>query len=957
MSDETLNVPEQPGLPGDDRFIGNYELVRPIGSGAMGAVYLARHRKFSQREYAIKLIRSDVTTEAARKRFEQEITAMGGLVHPNLVYASDAGVDNDRMYLVMEYVSGKDLQQLIDRKGAMKVPQATEVLRQICLGVAHAHSHGVVHRDIKPANVILSDDLEVKVLDLGIASLQSDASSRMTRGGSVMGTAAFIAPELWDDALNASPASDVYAIGCTAYSLYTRSPPFAGEAHESLVQIMTAHRQTDPVPLHLLRPGLPEELSALILRSLSKDADRRFQDAAEFADVLTEHCVPLTKEVSIFSGESITSSYQGPTTTRIGKAPGVGFGVALVSMLLMLPGGVALYFAYCGDFVTSAWKLFYGQLGNAANSSYAGIVFDAAHLVIGIPLACYALARFYPGEVKRSFDPRKWALASLTAKLMLLVALASMSYGYYREYGVADRLPARLAELATDEGIESDASGEIHSTRWYLSYVTVSRSVFATLTIVFPLVWFLVGDMPKLGTRLRRLLTSQKETTFSGRLSENLHRFGNDLRVQAGRLLAVGFVAAIVLQFNYWTYALMAQGLRRDIGLRETLVAAIALGCIIAFALLSFAVVYLRGFEATSQLVAAVGSVKDEEDLSKIGTRWLIRSTLLSRLSGIGCLSIALILGHGLWRIEQNPWASLAAVEKVDPQDPVPEPPDVVEEKKPTEPEPPTATWLPPGCVPAADAELVSVQNLRFHDQLYSEILLRPSLITDGESLAEAGTEPVSFLLIPQTTLQGPLSFYIMKEKVSVELFTKFEKQYPAKIDSEAALLRASQTSASSEPVYNVTAIEAMHFASLVCGGTLPTPAQWDTAFGRYLDEADVRKSLDTLAPFMARAGGNMFTRDTASIVDVGPWGCVNMGSKGFEFTNYDEGNRRTYRPPPDPDAELQLRGWSQFEEGRLTVEEWEEQGLNENLLFGIRPPDEPSDEISFRVVLQQTDE
>ena len=964
-------------MPGDDRFIGNYELIRTIGSGAMGDVYLARHRKFSQREYAIKLIRSDVTTEAARKRFEREITAMGGLVHPNLVYASDAGIDNERMYLVMEYVRGRDLQELIDRKGAMQVPQATEVVRQICLGVAHAHSHGVVHRDIKPANVILSHDLEVKVLDLGIASLQSDAGSRMTRGGSVMGTAAFIAPELWDDAMNASPASDVYAIGCTAYSLYTRSPPFAGEAHQSLVQIMTAHRQSDPIPLHLLRQGFPEELSALILRSLSKDADRRFQDAAEFADALTEFSVPLSKEVSLFSGETTASSYRGPTTTRIGKSPGVGVGAWLVSALLVLPASVALYMAYYGDFVTPAWEHVYGRLGVSDNPPYSGIVFDAVQLIIGIPLACYALARFYPGELKRSFDPRQWNLASLAAKLLLLVAFVSLSYFYYREHGVLEHLPASMAELATVEGFESDASDELHSMRWYLGYVTISRSIFATLTIAFPLIWFLVGDTPKLRLRLQRLLTSQNETTFSGRLCENLHRFGNDLRVQAGRLLAVAFVAAIVLQYNYWTYAFMSEGIRHDNGVRETLIAAITLGCILLFALSSFALVYLRGFEATSQLVAAVGSVKDEEDLSKIGARWLIRSTVLSRLSGIGCLSIVILFGHSLWVKHYHdtvvdPLPELAAGTE---PTPAPDPTLVTESEAPigTKPapdeipngdrvEPPKlATWKPPRCEPAKGSELVSIHVSTFHQRLHSEVVLRPEFTVDESRRGTEGVnrnDTISFMLIPQTSVNDPLSFYMMKDKVTAGMFANFEKHHPSKIDLEAAGFRQDSSADARDPVYNVTAIEAMHFASVVCGGSLPTPKQWDIAFGRYLNESAVRKSIDNLDPFMRRVGvQNIFARDLASITNSSPWGCVNMGSRGLEFTSHTMNNQRFVVPRTGdevPNVDLQLRG---SEPGyQLTLQEWEADKYDD-VRFGTQPSYAPSRDISFRVVLQQTDE
>ena len=380
MSDGTL-LPDEPHNRGKDRLVGNYHLQRLIGSGAMGEVYLAHHSKFAGREYAIKLIRPEVTSDEAQRRFEREILAMSGLVHPNLVFATDAGVDRGRHYLVMEYVRGRDLQHLIDEHGAFRATQAAEIVSQICAGVSHAHQHGVVHRDIKPANVLLGDDRVVKVLDLGIASLQSETASRMTRGHNVMGTAAFIAPELWDNALSASPASDVYAIGCTAYSLFTGAPPFAGEAHHSIVQLMNAHKQSDPVPLHELRSDIPEELAFAILRAVSKNPDRRFQDAGELAEQIAPYCEPLSEVSEVFDGNNDTARLRtttvnlakSNTTHHDGDSP-LNLLAWIVASAMIILAGVSLAMTYLWSDVASGWSFVFGRLGKLSNPESLGFV-------------------------------------------------------------------------------------------------------------------------------------------------------------------------------------------------------------------------------------------------------------------------------------------------------------------------------------------------------------------------------------------------------------------------------------------------------------------------------------------------------------------------------------------------------------------------------------------------------
>lgn len=352
MTDGTDSGSDDETLPLiSDHIIGNYQLVKKIGEGAMGEVHLARHRQFKERQYAIKLIRPGMISKQARTRFEREILAMGDLAHPNLVYANDAGMDGDRMYLVMEYVRGEELQCLIDQQGQFRVTYAAEIIRQICVGISHAHQRSVVHRDIKPANVMLGEQMQVKVLDLGIASLQNDAASRMTTDQSVMGTAPFISPELWEGATNATPASDVYAIGCTAYCLLTGNPPFAGEKYQSLTSVMLAHRESVPVPLRKLRKDMPAELNQILDRTLAKNSADRLSDAAELAQLLVPFCEPLPRDTTKLFGA--TDHIDLPTTTADGKAEAITdgkskskFGALAIGMVALLLTAVAGVIAF-----------------------------------------------------------------------------------------------------------------------------------------------------------------------------------------------------------------------------------------------------------------------------------------------------------------------------------------------------------------------------------------------------------------------------------------------------------------------------------------------------------------------------------------------------------------------------------------------------------------------------------
>jgi len=207
--------------------IGKYEILRTLGQGAMGEVYLAHHPVIG-REVAIKtILPSAAKGEDAEGRFRREATAAGQLNHPNLVTVFDFDKDQEVFFLVMEYVKGDDLEDLIRQK-ALSPSQFLEVLAQVCDGLSHAHRNGIIHRDVKPANIRVMRDgktLLAKVMDFGIARVND---SNLTATGIVMGTVNYMAPEYIREG-HATAQSDLFAVGVMLYECLTGRKPFAGD--------------------------------------------------------------------------------------------------------------------------------------------------------------------------------------------------------------------------------------------------------------------------------------------------------------------------------------------------------------------------------------------------------------------------------------------------------------------------------------------------------------------------------------------------------------------------------------------------------------------------------------------------------------------------------------------------------------------------------------------------------
>ncbi len=281
----------------DGFIVGQYRILDELGRGGMGCVFKAEHMTMG-RVVALKILSNNLTkTERARHLFEREVRAAAKLNHPNIVTAFDANQVGDRCFLVMEYVDGPNLHDLVKEHGPLPVTQACDYIRQVALGLQYAHDLGMVHRDIKPANLLVQTNKTaagagssvVKILDFGLARLhaQEDGSpghdSITTNAQTVMGTPDFLSPEQARNLHATDGRSDLYSLGCSFYLLVTGKPPFpGGTTMEKLVR----HSTDPPPPITSLRPDIPPEVAAIVHKLLAKRPEDRFQSAAELAAAL-----------------------------------------------------------------------------------------------------------------------------------------------------------------------------------------------------------------------------------------------------------------------------------------------------------------------------------------------------------------------------------------------------------------------------------------------------------------------------------------------------------------------------------------------------------------------------------------------------------------------------------------------------------------------------------------------
>jgi serine/threonine protein kinase len=304
-------------LPAELRDSTKYRVLRELGRGGMGVIYLAEHQMMGKR-VALKVIGKALLDHSdAEARFRTEVRAAAKLDHPNIVKALDADRLGEMHLLVMDYVDGLSLAEVLQRKGPFPVLHACNYIRQAALGLQHAFEQGMVHRDIKPQNLMLTRDGKVKILDFGLARLAREQKGKpgVTRVGDFMGTPEYVAPEQAMDASTADIRADLYSLGCTLYFLLAGRPPFQ---EGSAVQTIMAHLEKDVPPLTTLRADVPAKLWSVVARLLAKDPAQRYQKPVELAQALVPFCKPGSKQPAAAPKPTQLPVSSSQASTRVG---------------------------------------------------------------------------------------------------------------------------------------------------------------------------------------------------------------------------------------------------------------------------------------------------------------------------------------------------------------------------------------------------------------------------------------------------------------------------------------------------------------------------------------------------------------------------------------------------------------------------------------------------------------
>ena len=309
---------------------GRYETTAKLGTGGMSNVYKATDR-ILERTVAVKILAEHLSDdERFVARFRREALAVAKLIHPNIVQVYDTGIDEGRHYIVMEYVEGRSGAQILQRHGPVEPETAAEIGIQACAGLDYAHRRGIIHRDVKPGNLMIvggpvgGGEMVVKLTDFGIA--RAIEQTRITQVGSVVGTAAYLAPEQVRGE-EATPATDVYALGVVLYQFLTGRLPYEGS---SLAELAVRQQNEKPLPPDTYNSEVPETLGAAVLRALEGDPSRRYASAEELAGGLRlglegeDVTLPLdegTSATRVLGGDTAATRHMGRDTAQTEYRP------------------------------------------------------------------------------------------------------------------------------------------------------------------------------------------------------------------------------------------------------------------------------------------------------------------------------------------------------------------------------------------------------------------------------------------------------------------------------------------------------------------------------------------------------------------------------------------------------------------------------------------------------------
>ncbi len=299
-----------------------YELGEILGFGGMSEVHLARDVRL-HRDVAVKVLRADLARDPSfYLRFRREAQNAAALNHPSIVAVYDTGEAETPTgplpYIVMEYVEGVTLRDIVHTDGPLPAQRAIEIIADACQALNFSHQNGIIHRDVKPANIMINNANAVKVMDFGIARAIADGGISVTQTAAVIGTAQYLSPEqARGDSVDAR--SDVYSLGCVLYEILTGEPPFTGD---SPVAVAYQHVREDPVPPSKRHEGISPDLDAVVLKALAKNPDNRYQTAAEMrADLVRVHNGETPEAPKVLTDAERSSLHGGPRTDPLPRQP------------------------------------------------------------------------------------------------------------------------------------------------------------------------------------------------------------------------------------------------------------------------------------------------------------------------------------------------------------------------------------------------------------------------------------------------------------------------------------------------------------------------------------------------------------------------------------------------------------------------------------------------------------
>ena len=261
-----------------------YEIVKSIGEGGMANVYLAED-KILERKVAVKVLRGDLSADDKFiRRFEREAQSVSNLSHKNIVEVYDVGVEDNEHYIVMEYIEGKTLKQLLKKRESLTLTEVIDIMTQLTDGIAHAHESYIIHRDIKPQNIMIEDNGLIKITDFGIAMALN--ATQLTQTNSVMGSVHYLPPEQ-ASGKGATIKSDIYSLGILMYELLTGNVPFKGD---NAVEIALKHMKDKIPSIRKQNPAIPQSVENILLKAAAKNPRNRYDSAKEMYEDFV-HCL------------------------------------------------------------------------------------------------------------------------------------------------------------------------------------------------------------------------------------------------------------------------------------------------------------------------------------------------------------------------------------------------------------------------------------------------------------------------------------------------------------------------------------------------------------------------------------------------------------------------------------------------------------------------------------------